>query len=76
MNQEDTNNLYPIKVREGKIYFTCSCKLTKKQPFCIGAHLDNDNQPYIYKAKEIYFFGAKETKNFLLCDESHYDLIN
>ena len=60
MTDENTNKPYLIKVREGKNYFICSCKLTKRQPFCDGAHIDTDNQPFMYKAeetKEIYFCG-------------------
>ena len=74
MTNENTNKPYPVKVREGKNYFICSCKLTKKQPFCDGAHIDTDNQPYIYKAektKETYFCGCKESKNFPFCDGTH-----
>ena len=52
MTKENTNKPYPIKVREGKRYFICSCKLTKKQPFCDGSHIDTDNQPYMYTAEE------------------------
>ena len=36
MTNENTNKTYPIKVRERKNYFICSCKLTKTQPFCYG----------------------------------------
>ena len=51
MTNENTNKPYLVKVREGKNYFICSCKLTKRQPFCDGAHIDTDNQPYMYKAE-------------------------
>ena len=74
MTNENTNKPYPVKVRKGKNYFICSCKLTKRQPFCVGAHIDTDNQPYMYKAeetKEVYFCGCKESKNFPLCDGTH-----
>jgi CDGSH-type Zn-finger protein len=78
MTLEITNKPYPVKVREGKNYFICSCKLTKKQPFCDGAHADTDNQPHMYKAeetKEVYFCGCKESKKFPFCDGSHNNLI-
>ena len=77
MTNENTNKPYPVKVREGKNYFICSCKLTKRQPFCDGAHIDTDNQPYMYKAeetKEIYFCGCKESKNFPFCDGTHNNI--
>ena len=67
MTNENTNKPYPVNVREGKNHFICSCKLTKRQPFCDVAHIDTDNQPYMYKAeetKEIYFCGCKESKIF------------
>ena len=47
------------------------------QPFCDGAHIDTDNQPYMYKAeetKEIYFCGCKESKNFPFCDGTHNNI--
>ena len=74
MSNENTNKPYLVKVREGKNYFICSCKLTKRQPFCDGAHIDTDSQPYMYKSeatKEIYFCGCKESKNPLFCNETH-----
>ena len=77
MTNENTNKLYPVKVREGKNYFICSCKLTKRQPFFDGGHIDADNQSYMYKAeetKEIYFCGCKESKNFPFCDGTHNNI--
>jgi len=79
MTEENTNKPYPIKVRAGKRYFICSCKLTKKQPFCDGAHVDTDYQPHMYTAeenKEVYFCGCKKSKNFPFCDGSHNKLNN
>ena len=71
MTIENTNKTISIKVREGKRYFICSCKLTKKQPFCDGAHVDTDNQPYMYTAeenKEVYFVVVKNlrTSHFVM----------
>ena len=74
MTDENTNKPYPVKVKEGKNYFICTCKLTKRQPFCDGAHIDTDNQPYMYKAEEtkvIYFCGYKDSKNFPFFDGIH-----
>ncbi|RPH06047.1 MAG: CDGSH iron-sulfur domain-containing protein [Alphaproteobacteria bacterium TMED93] len=79
MTEQNTNKPYPTKVREGKRYFICSCKLTKKQPFCDGSHVDTDNQPYMYTAeenKEVYFCGCKKSTNFPFCDGSHNNLNN
>ena len=74
MTNGNTNKPYPVKVKEGKNYFICTCKLTKRQPFCDGAHIDTDNQPYMYKAEEtkvIYFCGYKDSKNFPFFDGIH-----
>ena len=52
-------------------------KVNKKVAFFDGAHIDTDNQPYMYKAeetKEIYFCGCKESKNFPFCDGTHYNI--
>ena len=79
MTEENTNKPYPIKVRAGKRYFICSCKLTKKQPFCDGAHVDTDYQPHMYIAeenKEVYFCGCKQSRKFPFCDGSHNNLNN
>ena len=77
MTIENTNKPYLVKVRQGKNYFICLCKLIKRQLFCDGAHIETDNQPHIYKAeetKEIYFCGCKESKNFPFCDGSHNNI--
>ena len=77
MLNENTNKSYLVRVGEGKNNFICSCNLTKRQPFCDGAHIDTDNQPYMYKAeetKEIYFCGCKESKNFPFCDGTHNNI--
>ncbi|MBV68872.1 MAG: glutamate synthase [Pelagibacterales bacterium] len=79
MTKENTNKPYPVDVREGKRYFICSCKLTKKQPFHDGSHIDTDAHPYMYvgkENKEAYFCGCKLSKDFPLCDGSHNNLNN
>ena len=68
-----------VNVLEGNSYYWCTCGLSTKQPFCDGAHVETDNQPYMYKAektKEVYFCGCKKSKNFPLCDGSHNNLKN
>ena len=66
MTNENTNKPYPVKVREGKNYFICSCKLTKRQPFCDGAHIDTDNHICIKlrKLERYIFVDAKSLKTF------------
>ena len=43
MSNENTNKPYLVIVKEGKNYFICSCNLTKREPYCDGAHMDTDN---------------------------------
>ena len=51
MSNENTNKSYLVRVGEGKNNFICSCNLTKRQPFCDGARVDTDNQPYMYETE-------------------------
>ena len=67
MTNENTNKPYPVKVREGKNYFICSCKLTKRQPFCDGAHMiriTNHICIRLRKLKRYIFVDAKSLKIF------------
>ena len=69
------DNPIGVDVVEGKSYFWCTCGKSLKQPFCDGAHIDTDNQPYMYKAeetKEIYFCGGKESKNSPFYDVNQF----
>ena len=71
-------NPYKVKVEKDKIYFWCVCGLSKKQPFCDGAHKKNGKFKSLkYLAdenKEIYFCGCKRTKHPPFCDGSHSKL--
>ena len=65
---------YAVDVEKGKTYHWCSCGLSKKQPFCDGAHKDTSFTPVAFTAdetKKIFFCGCKRTKNQPFCDGSH-----
>ncbi|MCA3246874.1 MAG: CDGSH iron-sulfur domain-containing protein [Tagaea sp.] len=65
---------YPVDVEAGKTYWWCTCGMSKKQPFCDGAHSGSGLQPMKYEAKEakkLFFCGCKATKNQPLCDGAH-----
>jgi CDGSH-type Zn-finger protein len=68
---------YKVELEKGKKYAWCQCGLSKKQPFCDGAHKGTDFTPVVYEAKESgdhYLCGCKHTKNQPLCDGSHSEL--
>ena len=63
-----------IEVEEGKSYYWCSCRQSKKQPFCDGSHKGTEFTPLAYKAEEtkkMFFCACKQTKNAPFCDGSH-----
>ena len=65
---------YKIDVEKGKIYFWCSCGLSKKQPFCDGSHSGTEFKPLPYKAletKKMFFCACKQTDGQPFCDGSH-----
>ena len=66
---------YKVKVEKDKIYFWCSCGLSKKQPFCDGSHKKEGKFKSLkYEAtesKEVFFCGCKMTRHQPLCDGSH-----
>jgi CDGSH-type Zn-finger protein len=65
---------FAVEVEEGKSYFWCACGLSKKQPFCDGAHKDSGFAPVKFEAtesKKVFFCGCKSTLAQPLCDGSH-----
>ncbi len=69
---------YKVKVEKDKTYFWCACGLSKKQPFCDGAHKIDRNfksVKYLAKSDEVVFFcGCKITQQPPFCDKSHSKL--
>jgi CDGSH-type Zn-finger protein len=65
---------YTTEVEEGKTYSWCACGLSKKQPFCDGAHKGTGLAPIRYTATrsgKVHFCGCKESVNRPLCDGTH-----
>ncbi len=71
-------NPIKVKVEKGKIYSWCTCGLSRKQPFCDGAHKKEGKfKSFKYFAEEtteIYFCCCKTTKRPPFCDGSHSKL--
>ncbi len=68
---------YGVEVTAGKDYWWCACGLSKKQPFCDGAHKGSGLSPLKYTAPEsgeVWFCGCKATAGQPLCDGSHNSL--
>lgn len=60
-----------VELQAGKKYYWCSCGLSKKQPFCDGAHLAyNKAHQTDLKPKE---FTVDTTKKYLMCRCKHTD---
>ena len=72
------NSPYKVKVEKDKIYFWCSCGLSKKQPFCDSSHKKlGKYNPVKYLAKSdkvVFFCGCKLTKHSPFCDNSHINI--
>lgn len=65
---------FQVELVEGKAYFFCRCGLSKKQPFCDGAHSATDLQPLRFIAPSSGSFnlcGCKTTDDEPYCDGSH-----
>ena len=66
---------YKVKVEKGKTYFWCACGLSKKQPFCDGAHKKEaklKSLKYLAEeTKDVFFCGCKKSKHPPFCDGSH-----
>ena len=56
------------------IYHYCRCGLSKKQPYCDGAHEGTQFQPKKFTVNEPSEYGlclCKHTKNAPFCDGMH-----
>jgi CDGSH iron-sulfur domain-containing protein 3 len=68
---------YPVQVEAGKIYYWCSCGLSKSQPFCNGSHAGTGLSPIKIEAAEtktVYLCGCKSSKAGVFCDGTHTKL--
>ena len=63
-----------LDLEAGKTYIWCSCKLSKIQPFCDGAHKGTDFKPRVLKVEvnqKAALCMCKKTINPPFCDGSH-----
>ena len=69
---------YKVRIEKGKTYYWCACGLSKKQPFCDGAHKSEGkfkSLKYLAEEnKEMFFCGCKKTQDPPFCDGSHSKL--
>ena len=68
---------FEIELEGNKKYAWCSCGLSKKQPFCDGAHTDTDLKPIVFKSEKNgkhWLCNCKQTENSPYCDGSHETL--
>lgn len=73
-------NQLPVEahLEKDKTYYWCSCGLSKKQPFCDGAHKTIDGKksmPFQVSENENRLLcNCKHTKNPPFCDGAHSSL--
>lgn len=66
-----------VTLKKGRRYLWCSCGLSKKQPFCDGAHKGTGMEPLMFKAEkdeDVVLCACKQTKAGPYCDGSHNNL--
>ncbi|XP_030834149.1 CDGSH iron-sulfur domain-containing protein 3, mitochondrial-like, partial [Strongylocentrotus purpuratus] len=62
------------KLEAGKKYWWCKCGLSKKQPFCDGAHKPTKFKPVMImvdKPKTVLLCRCKQTSKEPYCDMTH-----
>ncbi|OUR97280.1 glutamate synthase [Halobacteriovorax marinus] len=70
------NKPFKMEVKEGDRLVLCSCGLSKKGPFCDGAHSreGTGKQPYfitIEEDKTIFICGCCQSSKAPFCDGGH-----
>lgn len=73
------NTPFAVEVEKGKNYFWCACGLSKKQPFCDGAHQGTEFTPEVFTAEKtgtVFFCGCKHSQKNPFCDGTHVGLQN
>ncbi|XP_022109315.1 CDGSH iron-sulfur domain-containing protein 3, mitochondrial-like [Acanthaster planci] len=63
-----------VKLEPGKKYYWCKCGLSKKQPFCDGAHKPTQFKPVMLTVdvpKRVLLCRCKQTSNEPYCDMTH-----
>lgn len=65
---------FQVTLEAGRPYSWCRCGLSKRQPFCDGAHKDTGIEPQRFVAETSGTFnlcGCKHTDDEPFCDGSH-----
>jgi CDGSH-type Zn-finger protein len=66
---------YKVVLEEGQKYAFCKCGLSKKQPYCDGAHKEaGELKPKVFvaeKSGEMFLCGCKRTGAAPYCDGTH-----
>ncbi|XP_075748911.1 uncharacterized protein LOC119171992 isoform X1 [Rhipicephalus microplus] len=65
-----------VKLEAGKTYSWCACGLSKKQPFCDGAHKGKEHgigpvRFTVEESKKYLLCRCKQTNNRPFCDLTH-----
>jgi len=66
-----------VSLEEGKKYAWCTCKLSKSQPFCDGAHKGTEHRPMVFKpekSEDVLLCACKATRSSPFCDGAHNNL--
>jgi len=66
-----------VKLEAGKTYAWCACGLSKKQPFCDGAHVNSHYEPVVFRLRrqrKCTFVNASALNNIPFCDGTHNTL--
>jgi mannose-6-phosphate isomerase-like protein (cupin superfamily) len=66
-----------VSLEAGKKYAWCTCKHSKTQPFCDGAHKGTDMRPLVFKAdkdEDVLLCACKATQSGPYCDGAHNNL--
>jgi CDGSH-type Zn-finger protein len=67
---------YAVELAPGD-YWWCACGMSKRQPFCDGAHKGSGFEPVKFAVKEaqrVWLCGCKHSEGKPFCDGSHSSL--
>lgn len=78
MNEPNIADKKPAVLEmEPGTYWWCACGMSKKQPFCDGAHKGTSFRPQEVKIEEkrkVAFCNCKHSSRSYMCDGSHIKL--
>lgn len=70
-----SNSPFEVQLEQDKTYYWCSCGLSKKQPFCDGAHKTIEGKkslPFqVDESEKRFLCNCKHTKTPPFCDGTH-----